>query len=205
MKLPRFSGRDGIMSSVYDWLDDTLINRVFNMFSYFLAYNQYFLLLVIACERLSSTLDSTSRLRCLGKSLEESFYILNPFMLVTSTMSLIMSVGNLICFRFDVKLIKKKYVQSHIVIATVLEAFFQFCGVILSIQRVQNEINGNGNNYTFWLPFVSDGLSMTPAVLLFGFSNVVQQEIIGVFVKRRTNVMESSIWIQRRITVSQRI
>ncbi|CAP29969.1 Protein CBG10589 [Caenorhabditis briggsae] len=37
------------------------------MFSYFLTYDQYFLVLIIACERLSSTLDCTSRLRCVRK------------------------------------------------------------------------------------------------------------------------------------------
>ncbi|CAP30013.1 Protein CBG10675 [Caenorhabditis briggsae] len=155
------------------------------MFSYFLTYDQYFLVLIIACERLSSTLDCTSRLRCVRKSLKDSFYILNPFMFATSVISLLLSVGNVI-FPFRCEAHKKEIRPKQ-------HCDHNFFGSFVSM---------SGSDFKYPK---SSKLMRSGTIIRFGchLSTMVRREIIGVFVKRRRNVMESSIWIQRRITVSQ--
>ncbi|CAO4387955.1 unnamed protein product [Caenorhabditis nigoni] len=133
--------------------------------------------------------ELTQRWDFIGEvTLKESFMFLNYFMTVFSVLSLVINSVLLKFICCAAQFNKKKQVEIHLIVFTFIEAFVQCAGVAISFARVFDE-DQHLADYAFYLPYVSDALSMHQAVLLFCFSVNLRRQILGAILCRKKNLV----------------
>ncbi|UMM44586.1 hypothetical protein L5515_019718 [Caenorhabditis briggsae] len=182
MKLTRIAGHEGLLVSFYDMIDATFSCRVFIMLSYLLAYYQYIIVFIISVNRVVVLFQWKSS----GKPFQISMFL---FGLASMSVPIVLTWNHLnvpgyvtfnkLTQRWDfigevficcaAQFNKKKQVEIHLIVFTFIEAIVQCAGVAISFARVFDE-DQHLADYAFYLPYVSDALSMHQAVLLFCFS-----------------------------------